>query len=62
MMFKQIVLPLAAALAFSVPALAADTKIGFVNTERLLREAPLSVSAPKKLEREFAARDQELQK
>lgn len=43
-------------------ALAADTKIGFVNTERLLREAPLSVSAQKKLEREFAARDQELQK
>ncbi len=62
MMFKQIVLPLAAALAFSVPALAADTKIGFVNTERLLREAPLSVSAQKKLEREFAAREQELQK
>ncbi len=40
----------------------ADTKIGFVNTERLLREAPLSVAAQKKLEREFAARDQELQK
>jgi len=37
-------------------------KIGFVNTERLIREAPLSVSAQKKLEREFASRDQELQK
>lgn len=37
-------------------------KIGFVNTERLIREAPLSVAAQKKLEREFAARDQELQK
>ena len=37
-------------------------KIGFVNTERLIREAPLSVSAQKKLEREFATRDQELQK
>lgn len=43
------------------PALAA-TKIGFVNSERLLREAPLSVAAQKKLEREFASRDQELQK
>jgi len=62
MMFKKIGLPLAAALAFSMPALAADTKIGFVNTERLLREAPLSVTAQKKLEREFAAREQELQK
>lgn len=37
-------------------------KIGFVNTERILREAPLSVSAQKKLEREFATREQELQK
>ena len=62
MMFKQLVLPLAAALAFSASALAADTKIGFVNTERLLREAPLSVTAQKKLEKEFAARDQELRK
>ncbi|HQT00146.1 MAG TPA: OmpH family outer membrane protein [Thiobacillus sp.] len=61
-MFKQFVLPLAAALAFSASALAADTKIGFVNTERLLREAPLSVTAQKKLEKEFAARDQELRK
>ncbi|MEQ1662209.1 MAG: OmpH family outer membrane protein [Thiobacillus sp.] len=37
-------------------------KIGFVNTERILREAPLSVTAQKKLEREFATREQELQK
>lgn len=40
----------------------AASKIGFVNTERLLREAPLSVAAQKKLEREFANREQELQK
>jgi outer membrane protein len=40
----------------------ADTKIGFVNTEKLLREAPLSVTAQKKLEKEFASREQELQK
>lgn len=40
----------------------ADTKIGFVNTERLLRDAPLSLAAQKRLEKEFAARDQELQK
>lgn len=48
-------------MAITAPAWA-DTKIGFVNTERLLREAPLSVAAQKKLEREFASRDQELQK
>ena len=40
----------------------ADTKIGFVNTEKLLREAPLSVAAQRKLEKEFSAREQELQK
>lgn len=45
---------------FSLPASA--EKIGFVNTERLLREAPLSVRAQKKLEKEFSPRDQELQK
>lgn len=44
------------------PSLAWAEKIGFVNTERILREAPLSVTAQKKLEREFAAREQELQK
>ncbi len=60
--FKQCAVSLVLASMFAaVPALA-ETKIGFVNTERLIREAPLSVSAQKKLEREFASRDQELQK
>ena len=62
MKFKQLVVSLILASAFAAAPALADTKIGFVNTERLLREAPLSVSAQKKLEREFAARDQELQK
>ena len=62
MKFKQLAVSLILASACAaVPALA-NTKIGFVNTEKLLREAPLSVTAQKKLEREFAARDQELQK
>jgi outer membrane protein len=59
--FKQLAFSLILTSAFlAAPALA--EKIGFVNTEKLLREAPLSVAAQKKLEREFAARDQELQK
>lgn len=62
MKFKQFVAPLILATAFFAAPAAAETKIGFVNTERLLREAPLSVAAQKKLEREFAARDQALQK
>jgi outer membrane protein len=49
-------------LAFAAGAAQADTKIGFVNTERLLRDAPLALAAQKRLEKEFAARDQELQK
>ncbi len=45
----------------AVPSAHAE-KVGFVNTERLLREAPLSVKAQKKLEKEFSSREQELQK
>ena len=62
MKFKQLAVSLILATAFSAAPVLANTKIGFVNTERLLREAPLSVTEQKNLEREFAARDQELQK
>ena len=40
----------------------AESKIGFVNTERILREAAPAVRAQKKLEAEFQKRDQELAK
>ena len=43
-------------------AQAADYKIGFVNTERLFREAAPAKRAQQKLEKEFAARDGEIQK
>ena len=43
-------------------ATAADSKIGFVNTERIFRESAPAVRASKKLEKEFAAREQEVQK
>lgn len=44
-------------------ALAAqELKVGFVNTERIFREAGPAQKAQKKLEKEFAARDTELQK
>ena len=62
MKVKQLAVSLILASAFAAAPALANTKIGFVNTERLLREAPLSVAAQKKLEREFAAREQELQK
>ncbi|MEW5888048.1 MAG: OmpH family outer membrane protein [Pseudomonadota bacterium] len=37
-------------------------KIGFVNTERIFRDAAPAVRAQKKLEKEFEKRDQELQR
>jgi outer membrane protein len=62
MKIKQFAVSLILASAFAAAPALANTKVGFVNTERLLREAPLSVAAQKKLEREFATREQELQK
>ncbi|MEO9137387.1 MAG: OmpH family outer membrane protein [Casimicrobiaceae bacterium] len=43
-------------------AAAADYKIGFVNTERLFREATPAKRAQAKIEKEFATRDAEIQK
>jgi outer membrane protein len=43
-------------------AYGADYKIGFVNTERLFREAAPAKRAQQKLEKEFATRDADLQK
>lgn len=62
MKFNTLAVSLILASAFVAAPAVAETKIGFVNTEKLLREAPLSVAAQKKLEREFSARQQNLQK
>lgn len=43
-------------------AAAADFKIGFVNTERVFRDAAPAVRAQKKIEQEFAKRDQDMKK
>lgn len=51
-----------ALLAVAGASAAADYKIGFVNTERLFREAAPAKRAQAKLEKEFAARDAEIQK
>jgi outer membrane protein len=51
------------ACASSIAPAAQDfLKIGFVNTERIFREAGPAQKAQKKLEKEFATRDAELQK
>jgi outer membrane protein len=43
-------------------AIAAELKVGFVNTERVFREAAPAKRAQQKLEREFAARNADLAK
>ena len=55
------VIAMLAALACG-SAVAADFKLGFVNTERLFREAAPAKRAQQKLEKEFAARDAQLGK
>jgi outer membrane protein len=55
-------------LASLIPALfagsvaAAEVKIGYVNTQRIFRDAPAAQKAAKKLESEFSKRDQDLQR
>ena len=61
-MKRIICLLVAATVLMTTPAMAVELKVGFVNTERIFREAGPAQKAQKKLEKEFAARDGELQK
>jgi outer membrane protein len=62
----RFIAPLAAgltALALALPAAAqTESRIGFVNTARILRDAVPAVRAQKRIEAEFSKRDQELAK
>jgi outer membrane protein len=51
-----------AASLFAGASAATELKVGYVNTQRLFRDAPMAVKAQKKLDSEFSKRDQELQK
>jgi outer membrane protein len=64
---QQLLIQAAGALfvaLLAVPGMAqgADYKIGFVNSERLFRDAAPAKRAQQKLEKEFAGRDAEIQK
>jgi len=62
-MLKKIFTPLlAAACLLAAGAANADTKIGYVNLQRILADAPQAAKAKKKLEKEFEKRDQDLQR
>ncbi|WP_298019066.1 OmpH family outer membrane protein [uncultured Castellaniella sp.] len=47
---------------FVAPSYAQSTKIGFVSTERILRDSKPAKAAQAKIESEFKKRDQDLQK
>jgi outer membrane protein len=61
---KSIIRPsawvLASLLALCAPAWAEDFRVGFVNTDRIFREANSAKSAQAKLEQEFSKREKEL--
>ena len=59
---KSLVLASLMSILFVAGEAAAELKIGYVNTQRIFRDAPAAQKAGKKLEGEFAKRDQELQK
>lgn len=62
-MNKLLQLLLIAGLALNLtPAVAAEVKIGFVNVEQILKDAPQTAESGKKLEKEFSGRQQELER
>lgn len=48
------------AAAMSLPAFAQDFKVGFINTDRIFRDANSAKAAQAKLEQEFSRREKEL--
>lgn len=61
-MNKTLTSLLVVACMFWAGSVGAEVKIGFVNSQRILNDAPQAAKAKKKLEKEFEKRDQELVK
>jgi outer membrane protein len=59
--FATLLAVLLMTLSVSCVAAQESVKIGYVNTQRIFRDAPAAVKAAKKIETEFSKRDQELQ-
>jgi outer membrane protein len=60
---RRLIAPLLVGLlALGAGSVQAETKIGFVNGQRVINESPQAAKAKKKLEKEFEKRDQDLQK
>ncbi|MRD48159.1 OmpH family outer membrane protein [Caenimonas koreensis] len=59
-LYRSCLLILFAGLAMAANAQAEDFRVGFVNTDRIFREANTAKAAQAKLETEFAKREKEL--
>ena len=59
-MLKKLALASVLSLAMMAQSAVADTKIGVVNPDRILRESAAAHSAQVKLEKEFASREKSL--
>ena len=62
MKFSTVLVGLTAALSASYVSASESVKVGYVNTQRIFRDAPAAVKAAKKIETEFSRRDQDLQR
>ncbi|MBI5792910.1 MAG: OmpH family outer membrane protein [Rhodocyclales bacterium] len=60
-MLKKYIIAGVAVLSLSTGALA-EGKIGFVNSQKILNDAPQAARAKKKIEKDFEKRDQDLQR
>ena len=60
-MLKKFIVVSAVLVLVSTGAMA-EGKIGFVNSQRILNDAPQAARAKKKIEKDFEKRDQELQR
>jgi outer membrane protein len=57
---RQVLVAVLGALALGAQAQAEDFRVGFVNTDRIFREANTAKTAQAKLEQEFSRREKEL--
>jgi outer membrane protein len=59
---SALLLALMAFMPVSGASAVESLKVGYVNTQRIFRDAPTAVKAAKKIETEFSKRDQDLQR
>ena len=60
LLFRRFALGLLAAFWLAAPAMAEEFRVGFVNTDRIFREANTAKAAQAKLEQEFSRREKDL--